>query len=65
MNLENDAPTNYVAGAGTALSYMAELGTPESQIVEVAKKMDVCFESIDESDKERLIAAYGKLPEQG
>lgn len=55
--------SNYTAGAGTALSYMAEEGAPEQQVKAVAVLMGVNFESLDESDKERLIHAYGRLPE--
>ncbi len=64
MSLENDAAVNYLAGAGTALSYMAEAGATEQQVVTVAALMDVSFDLLDECDKERLIDAYGKLPEQ-
>ncbi|MGR2849350.1 hypothetical protein ABMX62_20150 [Vibrio vulnificus] len=55
--------SNYTSGAGTALSYMAEEGAPEQQVKAVAELMGVNFESLDESDKERLIQAYGRLPE--
>lgn len=53
----------YTLGAGTALSYMAQEGASEQQVSAVAEIMGVSFESLDESDKERLIQAYGKLPE--
>jgi hypothetical protein len=56
--------SNYTAGAGTALSYMAEEGAPEQQVKAVAELMGVNFESLDESDKERLIQVYGRLPDQ-
>lgn len=56
--------SNYTAGAGTALSYMAAEGASAQQVKAVAELMDVNFESLDESDKERLIQAYGKLPDQ-
>ncbi|WP_269135208.1 hypothetical protein [Vibrio cincinnatiensis] len=42
---------------------MAEEGAPEQQVKAVAELMGVNFESLDESDKERLIQAYGRLPE--
>lgn len=64
MSLHNDAALNYLAGAGTALALMAEAGAPEEQVKAVAEEMNVCFEQMDESDKERMIQAYGKLPEQ-
>lgn len=61
--MKNNDVSNYMAGAGTALSYMAEEGAPLQQVKAVAEVMDVDFESLDESDKERFIQAYGKLPE--
>lgn len=64
MSLSNDPAINYLAGAGTALSYMAEEGASEKQVKAVAELMDVCFELLDDDDKERIIRAYGKLPKQ-
>ncbi|WP_158147799.1 hypothetical protein [Vibrio fluvialis] len=61
--MKNNDVSNYIAGAGTALSYMAKEGAPLRQVKAVAEVMDVVFESLDESDKERLIQAYGKLPD--
>ncbi|MBF4374532.1 hypothetical protein [Vibrio anguillarum] len=63
MSKPNDIG-NYTAGAGTALSYMAEEGASEQQVKAVAELMGVSFGLLDESDKERLILAYGKLPDQ-
>lgn len=59
---ENNAAINYIAGAGTALSYMAAEGAPEEQVASVAALMDVDFHTLDEGDKARFITAYGNLP---
>lgn len=60
--MKNDI-SNYTAGAGTALSYMAAEGAHEQQIKAVAELMGINFDSLDESDKERIIRAYDRLPE--
>ena len=58
---EHDSVANYFAGAVTALSYMAELGASKQDVFAVAGMMDLDFDDIDESDKERFIEAYGNL----
>ena len=53
--------TEYNNGAITALSYMAEQGANVSDVLLVADSMDISFDNIDESDKERFSLAYGDL----
>ncbi len=59
---ERDLAVNYCAGAVTALSYMAELGASKKDVFAVAGMMDLAIDDdIDQSDKERFVAAYGDL----
>lgn len=51
--------TNYSNGAATALSYMAEQGASKESIQLVAAVMDLNLEDIDNSDRERLVKAFG------
>jgi len=54
--------TKYNNGAITALSYMAEQGAKKSDVQLVADVMNISFDDIDDSDKERFTAAYGEFP---
>ena len=59
---EFSSTENYNAGAVTALSYMAEMGASKQDVFAVAELMDLVIDdSIDDSDKERFVAAYGDL----
>lgn len=51
--------TNYSNGAATALSYMAEQGASKESIQLVAAVMDLNLDDIDNSDRERLVKAFG------
>ncbi|WP_193061056.1 hypothetical protein [Halomonas sp. 3A7M] len=57
----NENIENYQAGAVTALSYMADGGAPKWLVMGVAETMDLSFDDIDESDRERLVQAYGEI----
>lgn len=51
---------NYMAGAWTALAYMAEVGADKSDVESVIARMDLQIGIADEDDLEMITDAYGK-----